>query len=88
MLNIRLADDLLYRKLLFTWLPLVMSLMVLFGLSFFPRIESVSEGFPTYFYPSHSVLDVIPRNETIFIYRFPLFHHIRFKLVSSYVNNF
>ena len=53
MLNVRLADDHLYGKLLFTWLSLVMSTMV----SFFPRgvldeilnlIESVSEGFPSY----------------------------------------
>ena len=41
------------RKLLFTWLLLVMSLMVSFCAVFFPRvscdlIESVSEGFPTY----------------------------------------
>ena len=54
MLNVRLADDYLYGKLLFSWLSLVMSLMV----SLFPRhildeiwdlIESVSEGLPTYF---------------------------------------
>ena len=47
----------LYGKLLFTWLSLVMSMMVVFVLSFFPRgvldeilnlIESVSEGFPSY----------------------------------------
>ena len=52
-----LAGDHLYGKLLFPWLSLVMSLMVLFVLSFFPRdvldeildlIESVSDGFPTY----------------------------------------
>ena len=58
MLNIRQADDDLYRKLLFTWLSLVTSLMVSFVLSHFPGdvldeiwdlIESVSEGFPTYF---------------------------------------
>ena len=44
-------------KLLFTWLSLVMSMMVSFVLSFFPRdvldeilklIESVSEDFPSY----------------------------------------
>ena len=43
---------------LFTWLSLVMSMMVSFVLSFFPRdvldeilklIESVSEDFPSYF---------------------------------------
>ena len=55
MLNV--AGDHLYGKKLFTWLSLVMSLMVSFVLSFFPRhflgviwdiTESVSEGFPTY----------------------------------------
>ena len=56
MLNVRLAGDHLYGKLLFTWLSLVISSMVscLFVLSLFPRdvldeiwdlIESVSEGF-------------------------------------------
>ena len=58
MLNVRLADDHPYEKLLFTWLSLMMYLMVL---SLFPRdvldeiwdlIESVSEGFPSYFSPS------------------------------------
>ena len=57
MQNVRLAGDHLCRKLLFTWLSLVMSMMVSFELSFFPRdyldeiwdlIESVSEGFPTF----------------------------------------
>ena len=52
MLNIRLTGDHLYEKLLFTWLSLMMSMVVF---SFFPRdvlneirdlIESVSEGFP------------------------------------------
>ena len=59
MLNVRLAGDHLYRKLLFTWLSLVLSLMVSFCAVPFPTrclgcdldlIESVSEGFPTYFY--------------------------------------
>ena len=59
MLNVRLAGDHLYRKLLFTWLSLVMSMMVSFVPSFFPReildeildlIESVSEDFPTCFF--------------------------------------
>ena len=59
MLNVRLADDHLYGKLLFTWLSLVMFLMVSFYAVPFPRvvldetwdiIESVSEGFPVYFY--------------------------------------
>ena len=54
MLNVRLADDDLYRKWLFTWLSLVMSLMVSFCAVLFPRdvldkmydlIESVSGGF-------------------------------------------
>ena len=53
-----MAGDRLYGKLLFTWLSLVMSMMGLFVLFFFPRgvlgeilnlIESVSEGFPSYF---------------------------------------
>ena len=47
---------------LFTWLSLVMSMMVSFVLSFFPRdvldeilnlIGSVSEGFPSYSLTSH-----------------------------------
>ena len=59
MLNVRLAGDHLYGKLLFTWLSLVMSMMVSFCAVFFPRgvldeilnlIESVSEGFPSYFF--------------------------------------
>ena len=57
MLNVRLAGDHLYRKLLFTWLSPVVSMMVFFVLSIFPRdvldeildlIESVSVGFPSY----------------------------------------
>ena len=57
MLNVRLAGDHLYGKLLFTWLSLVMSMVVSFVLSFFPRgvldeilnlIESVYESFPSY----------------------------------------
>ena len=57
MLNVRLACDHLFGKLLFTWLSLVMSMMVSFVLSFFSRdvldeilnlIESVSEDFPSY----------------------------------------
>ena len=57
LLNVRLAGDHLFGKLLFTWLSLVMSMMVSFVLSFFPRdvldeilnlIGSVSEGFPSY----------------------------------------
>ena len=58
MLNVRLAGDHLYGKLLFTWLSLVMSMvMSLSAVLFSPRdvlveiwdlIESVSEDFPTY----------------------------------------
>ena len=57
MLNVRLAGDHQKGKLLFTWLSLVMSLMVSFCAAFSPRdvldeiwdlVESVSEGFPTY----------------------------------------
>ena len=53
----------MFEKLLFTWLSLVMSMMVSFVLSFFPRdvldeilnlIESVSEDFPSY-----SCLDIL-----------------------------
>ena len=53
----------LFGKLLFTWLSLVMSMMVSFVLSFFPRdvldeilklIESVSEDFPSYSYNTNS----------------------------------
>ena len=55
--RLRLAGDHLFGKLLFTWLSLVMSMMVSFVPSFFPRdvldeilnlIGSVSEGFPSY----------------------------------------
>ena len=59
MFNVRLAGGHLYGKLqLFTWLSLVVSFMASFVLSFFPLdvldgiwdlIESVSEGFLTYF---------------------------------------
>ena len=58
MFNVRLDGGHLYGKQLFTWLSLVVSLMVSFVLSFFPLdvldeiwdlIESVSEGFLTYF---------------------------------------
>ena len=58
MFNVRLAGCHLYGKQLLTWLSLVVSLMASFVLSFFPLdvldeiwdlIESVSEGFLTYF---------------------------------------
>ena len=54
-----LTGDHLCGKLLFTWLSLVVSMMVPFCAAFFPRdaldeiwdlIESVSEGFPKYSY--------------------------------------
>ena len=57
MFNVKLAGGHLYRKQLFTWLSLVVSLMASFVLSFFPLdvldeiwdlTESVSEGFLTY----------------------------------------
>ena len=57
LLSVGLACGHLFGKLLFTWLSLVMSMMVSFVLSFFPRdvldeilnlIESVSEDFPSY----------------------------------------
>ena len=59
MFNVRLTGGHLYGKQLFTWLSLVVSLMASFVLSFFPLdvldetwdlIESVSEGFLTYFW--------------------------------------
>ena len=59
MFNVRLAGGHLYGKQLFTWLSLVVSLMASFVLSLFPLdvldeiwdlIESVSEGFLTYFW--------------------------------------
>ena len=58
MFNVRLAGGHLYGKQLFTWLSLVVSLIasfcaVLFPLDVFDEIrdviESVSEGFLTYF---------------------------------------
>ena len=59
MLNVRLSGDHLYGKLLFTWLSLMISLMVSFcSVPFSPRdildviwdlIGSVPGGFPTYF---------------------------------------
>ena len=65
MFNVRLAGGHLYGKQLFTWLSLVVSLMVSFVLSFFPLdvldeiwdlIESVSEGFLTYSFISQNAL--------------------------------
>ena len=59
MFNVRLAGGHLYGKQLFTWLSLLVSFVASFVLSFFPLdvlygiwdlIESVSEGFLTYFY--------------------------------------
>ena len=64
MLNVRLAGGHLYRKQLFTWLSLVVSLMVSFcAVLFFPLdvldeiwdlIGSVSEVFLTYSSVNHS----------------------------------
>ena len=63
MFNVRLAGGHLYGKQLFTWVSLVVSLMASFVLSFFPLdvldeiwdlIDSVSEGFLTYFYLTKS----------------------------------
>ena len=60
MFNVRLAGGHLYGKQLFTWLSLVVSLMVSFRSDLFPldvldeiweAIESVSEEFLTYSYP-------------------------------------
>ena len=68
MFNVRLAGGHLYRKQLFTWLSLVVSLMASFVLSFFPLdvldeiwdlIESVSEGFITYSFPVPRMDDCI-----------------------------
>ena len=71
MFNFRLAGGHLYGKQLFTWLSLVVSLMASFVLSLFPLdvldeiwdlIESVSEGFLTYFrmVPSFSLKPDLP----------------------------
>ena len=51
MLNVRLAGDHLYGKLLFTWLSLVMSLMVFFVLSIFPRdvLDAIWDLIESYF---------------------------------------
>ena len=66
MLNVRLTGDHLYRKTLYTWLSLVMSLMASFYAVIFPRdifdeiwdlIESVSEGFPTYCFNAREASD-------------------------------
>ena len=57
MFNVRLAGDHLCGKLLFTWLSIVMSMMVSFCAVIFPRgvldeilnlVESIPEGFPSY----------------------------------------
>ena len=61
MFNVRLAGGHLYGKQLFTWLSLVVSLIASFCAVLFPLdvldkiwelIESVSEGFLTYYYIS------------------------------------
>ena len=57
LLGVGLAGGRLFGGLLFTWLSLVVSMVMSFVLSFFPRgildeilnlIESVSAGFPSY----------------------------------------
>ena len=71
LLNVRLADGHLYGKQLFTWLSPVVSLMASFCAVLFPLdvldeiwdvIESVSEGFLTYFtmVPSFSLRPDLP----------------------------
>ena len=61
MLNVRLAGDHLHRKLLFTWLLLVMSLMVSFCAVLFPHempwIRSGTElcQFLRVFLPIHEI---------------------------------
>ena len=80
MFNVRLAGGHLYGKQLFTWLSLVVSLMASFVLSFFPLdvldeswdlIESVSEGFLTYFRiasrESTSVVIVVWRDNRVLL---------------------
>ena len=80
MLNGRLVRDHLYGNLLFTWLSLVMSMMVSFVLSIFPRdvlceirdlIESISEGLPTYFYILAAI--VSDQHKIIFTFKLPLY---------------
>ena len=76
MFNVRLAGVHLYGKWLFTWLSLVMSLVASFFVpSFFPRdvldeicdlIESVSDGFPTFFSP-HIKSNLYFRNVYLYI---------------------
>ena len=64
LLSVRLAGGRLFGGLLFAWLSLVVSVLVSFVLSFFPRgvlggilnlIGSVSEGFPSYSYFSLAI---------------------------------
>ena len=74
MFNVRLAGGHLYGKQLFTWLPLVVSFMASFVLSFFPLdvldgiwdlIESVSEGFLTFSFTSYVWSQTVPVPITI-----------------------
>ena len=74
MFNVRLAGGYLYGKRLFTWLSLVVSLMTSFVLSFFPLdvmdeiwdlIESVSEGFLTYF---SSVITSLKKRKLVYMW--------------------
>ena len=83
LLNVRLACDHLFGKLLFTWLSLVMSMMVSFVLSFFPRdvldeilnlIESVSEDFPSY---SHHLQSSVQKSRlTLVVQHFNKFTYL------------
>ena len=97
MFNVRLAGGHLYGKRLFTWLSLVMSLMALFVLSFFPLgvldeiwdlIESVPEGFLTYYCIYQFYLDYIPFLFYIisFVFAdFKLFYLCLFLCLSVYI---
>ena len=76
MFNVRLAGGHLYRKQLFTWLSLVVSLMASFVLSFFPLdvldeiwdlIESVSEGFLAYSFLKAMQVDFFFQHNTYLV---------------------
>ena len=84
MFNVRLAGGHLYGKQLVTWLSLVVSLMASFVLSFFPLdvldeiwdlIESVSEGFLTYFSPNDNFQYSYPHcNACLHIFSFKMYY--------------
>ena len=73
MLNVRLAGDHLYGKLLFTWLSLVMSLMVSFCAVFSNEMSWVRSGtelsqflrvfLPTLLYDAHFMTETAIINE-------------------------